>query len=528
MEILTVENLNFTYAGAEQETLRNVSFSVNQGEMVLLCGATGCGKTTLLRCLKPELNPFGKRTGKIIFNGGQIGYVMQNPEQQIVTDKVFHELAYGLENLNIPQKEIAWRTAEIASYFGIGSWFETSTQELSGGQKQLLNLASVMAMQPELLILDEPTAQLDPIAAAEFLMTVRKINRELGLTIIFTEHRLEEAIPHSDKMMIMQNGKISVFAEPEKAISGMQEQEELFFLMPSAVKIFLMTGKKGKCPLTVSEGRTYISTNFENEINSLPEREKISGETILDVRNIYFRYDRKGADILNGLTFSVKQGEIFCILGENGSGKSTCLKVIANLQRSYSGEIRIFGKALKQYKNNLYQNCLAFLPQDVQTVFLQETVKKELEEVGIPEENFPKAIQPLKNKHPYDLSGGEQQLVALEKILARKPKLLLLDEPTKGMDAFTKKSIIERLKLLKETGVTVIAVTHDIEFSAECADRCGMFFRGRIMGEGTPEQFFSRNHFYTTAASRMTRGYYRNAVTVEEVVTLCRKNQTKN
>ena len=541
MEILKVENMSFTYPQCGGEALSDISFSAERGEFIVLCGATGSGKSTLLRMLKRELSPLGERKGEVYYKGRRlseledresasaIGFVMQSPEQQIVTDKVWHELAFGLENLGIPKSDIARRVAEMASYFGIGPWYGRDTAELSGGQKQLLNLAAVLVMQPELLILDEPTAQLDPIAAADFIATLKRLNQDFGLTIIIAEHRLEDVIPTGDRLMVMEKGKLIADGRPEQVISGLRDRHDILCGMPAAARLSTELGAKGECPLTVRAGREFIEQGYRNEVRSLPTAEiQQQGETALEFRDVYFRYTRDSKDILRGLDLKVFCGEIFCILGGNGSGKTTSLKAAAGLIKAYSGSIKVFGKKLKEYKNrSLYRNCLAMLPQDVQTVFLKNTVREELEECGAKVSELPYDISHLLDKHPYDLSGGEQQLTALAKVLAAEPKLLLLDEPTKGLDASAKRNIISVLKQLKNDGMTIVTVTHDVEFAAMCADRCAMFFDGGIVSSGAPDEFFSENSFYTTAASRMTRGYYDKAVTVEAAAELCRRNGEK-
>lgn len=541
MEILAVRDLTFTYPDCNSPSVKNVSFELQRGEMAVLCGATGSGKSTLLRLLKREIAPLGKKSGAIMFNGKEtamldsmtsasaIGFVMQRPEQQIVTDKVWHELAFGLENLGTPPDEISRRIAEMASYFGIGSWYDKDIAELSGGQKQLLNLAAVLVMQPELLILDEPTAQLDPIAAADFIATLKRLCWDFSITIIIAEHRLEDVVPVCDKLLVMENGKIIAANEPRKVIDQLSHRRDILCGMPAASRLHAKISGRGSCPLTVREGRSYIEKSFCNTTRGLPQAVKqLSSAAALEFSEVYFRYERSGRDILDGLSFKVYEGEIFCILGGNGSGKTTALSAAAALLKVYSGSIKVFGKKLKDYKNrSLYRECLSMLPQDVQTVFLRNTVREELEECGAVVSELPYDVSDLLDKHPYDLSVGQQQLVALAKVLASKPKLLLLDEPTKGLDASAKLGIISVIRSLKERGVTVAIVTHDVEFAAVCADRCAMFFGGKIVSTGTPNEFFSRNNFYTTAVSRMTRGYFDNAVTLEDAVELCRINGRK-
>ena len=263
-----IENLMFSYAAAERITLNNVNLTVEHGDYVVLCGQSGSGKTTLLRHLKSVLTPNGKRSGTILFNGrpieqvseqeqsAKIGFVMQNPDDQIVTDKVWHELAFGLESLGTDQKTMRLRVAEMASYFGIQDWFHRDVTTLSGGQKQLLNLASIMAMQPEVLILDEPTSQLDPIAASDFLNTVRKINIELGTTIIITEHRLEDIFHAADRVVVMEQGRVVAHDTPRNVGAMLHKQNsEMFAAMPTPVRVFYGSDAQGDCPLTVREGR---------------------------------------------------------------------------------------------------------------------------------------------------------------------------------------------------------------------------------------------------------------------------------
>ncbi len=538
MALLTVKNLKFTYADEEGEVLQNLSFSVNEGEFIVLCGATGSGKSTLLRLLKRELSPMGTQTGEIFLDNiplcslsardsaSKIGYVMQQPEEQIVTDKVFHELSFGLENLGIPQAIIRRRVAEMACYFGIEDWFFRDTAALSGGQKQLLNLASVMVMQPKLLLLDEPTAQLDPITASEFIATLKKLNRELGLTILLIEHRLEEVIPLCDRLLAMENGRILAFDSPKKAIPHLKEHPALMMGMPVSSRLFHALCAQGELPLDLKEGRAFLETNIKNTIRTLPVSDTIhEKQEALSFHHVYFRYEKNEPDILSDLDFTVYQNEIFAILGGNGSGKTTTLTTAAGLHTPYSGTVKIFGKKHKDYKNgSLYQNGLAFLPQDVQTVFLKNSVKQELEEGKADLSVLPYDLSHLLQKHPYDLSGGERQLVALAKILAKKPKILLLDEPTKGLDAYAKAKVASVLKDLKRSGMTILPVTHDVEFAAEIADRTALFFRGSIICSDIPSVFFSENTFYTTAVSRMTREYFDRIVTFSDALTLCERN----
>ncbi len=554
MDILQIENLRFRYPDAEKDALDGVSFHVRAGEFVVLCGESGCGKTTLLKMLKRELSPHGEKSGRIVYNGVEqaalddrtaacdIGYVLQNPENQVVTDKVWHELAFGLESLGFPTGTIRRRVAEMASYFGIQAWFRQNTGELSGGQKQMLNLASVMVMQPQVLILDEPTSQLDPIAASDFIATLRKLNRELGLTILLVEHRLEEVFPLADRVMMMEQGRILLYDRPEAVGARLRElraDHPMLAGLPSAVRIFQALEVDAPCPLTVKEGRDFLSEHFlaagQGERPPVARQEKIA----LEMKNVWFRYERDLPDVLRGVTFAAYEGETFCILGGNGTGKTTALSVLAGLNRAYRGRVLIGGKKIGEYKGNtLYRHTVALLPQNPQTVFLKKTVREDFQEIArvmeygeeertalIEEIAGKLGITRLLDKHPYDLSGGEQQKAALAKILLLKPKILLLDEPTKGVDAYSKRNLLSILRELKAEGITIVIVTHDVEFAAAGADRCALFFDGEIISVDTPAAFFANNNFYTTAANRIARHLYRDAVSCEEVVALCRLNR---
>lgn len=542
-----IENLSFSYPTAKgKKSLDGVSLTIEKGEYVVLCGASGSGKTTLLRHLKPVLAPHGKRNGEIRFNGtamedlsqrdqsSKIGYVMQNPDDQIVTDKVWHELAFGLESLGTDQKTMRARVAEMACYFGIQDWFHRDVANLSGGQKQLLNLASIMAMQPEVLILDEPTSQLDPIAASDFLNTVRKINIELGTTVIITEHRLEDIFPYADRAVVMEAGKVIANDTPRNIGKLLHEQKnKMFAAMPTPVRVFYGAAGSGDCPLTVREGRNWLSKVFADRQNrkqlpatELPEEVE---DPVLELKELWFRYEKDSPDILRGVSANVPKGSLFAIVGGNGAGKSTTLKAACGICKPYRGKVKIFGKPIEKYKNaELFHNCLAMLPQDPKSLFVKKTVREELEEMTKDQAKIRQIaeicdVQHLLDSHPYDLSGGEQQRAALAKVLLTDPKLLLLDEPTKGIDSFFKEQLAAVLGQLQSQGITIVMVSHDVEFCAKYADMVSMFFDGQVLTTDTPRRFFGSNSFYTTAANRMSRHVLCNAVTAEDVVAACKE-----
>ncbi len=528
MAIFDIRKLSFSYPNAENKSIDNVSIAVESGEFVTVVGPTGSGKSTLLRLLKPELQQNGEIQGEILFHdqpitelearesAAKIGYVAQSPEEQIVTDKVWHEMAFTLENLGKKQKEIARRVAETAAYFGIAPWYHDRTATLSGGQKQLLNLASVMVSEPEALILDEPTAQLDPIEAAKFVDTLYKLNRETGVTVIISEHRAEELLPISDRMIVLDRGQI-VFDDTPRAVAGQIEKDSPYLpYLTAAARIFIKSGGRGERPLSVREGMRAFRELYRNPQTACVERKGSNHEVALEMKDVFFRYEKSAQDILRGLDLTVYSGEIFALLGANGCGKSTAAGVIAGVYKPYSGKRKLFSKTYKEYKNgSLYRENLSLLVQDVESVFLRASVREELRGCEDIIRELPFDLSPLLDRHPYDLSGGERQMVALCKALKSRPRLLILDEPSKGLDPRYKKQLGDLLMELKGRGMTIVLITHDVEFAAGCTDRCALFFDGAIAACENTADFMNGNRYYTTAASRITRGIIEDCYTVD-------------
>ncbi|MBQ8508541.1 MAG: ATP-binding cassette domain-containing protein [Clostridia bacterium] len=524
MEIIQVNNLSFAYPGGA-DVLRGVSFNVGRGEFVTLCGRSGCGKSTLLRHLKRALTPAGERSGSIFIGGSpiealdersaaaDIGYVMQSPENQIVCDKVWHELAFGLESLGCQTPEIRARVAEMASYFGISDWFHRDTASLSGGQKQLLNLAAIMVMRPSILLLDEPTSQLDPIAAADFIATVGKINRELGTTVILAEHRLEEAFAVSDRVLVMDGGRIAADGTPRQAGEILRAHDRgMFAAMPTAMRVWDAVGG-GECPVTVREGREWLSARLaKSPAEPLPTKsEPAFGEVVLSAHELCYRYEQNLPDVVRGLSLTLHRNEILAILGGNGSGKSTTLSLLCGLAKPQRGEIE-------------RQGNIALLPQDPQLLFTRKTVREELEGDAESAARVTSLcrLEGLLERHPYDLSGGELQRAALAKLLLADPDILLLDEPTKGLDAEYKQTFAAILCRLASEGKAILLVSHDVEFCASHAHRCALFFDGGLVSEGSPRQFFAANSFYTTSAARIARGLIDKPVTTaDDLAAVC-------
>lgn len=598
MDILDVQKLTFAYPDTTVEyggvylepALKEASFCVAQGDFLVILGSSGCGKTTLLKLLKPVLAPHGKKSGSIFFNGADIeslsyeelaydiGFVMQDVNAQLVTDEVWHELAFGLESLGCSNSMIKRRVAEMTSFFGLSGIFHKKVRELSGGQKQMVNLASVMAMNPKLLILDEPTSQLDPIAAEEFVACLTRINRELGTTIIMTEHRLEEVLPVCTKVMAMEDGQVTAFGPLRECMAELCTDGRYMGFMTAATRVYAGVSKdKKKChadmthnedeihanesvavdniyslPVSVGEGRSYLAellkngtltggSSDESELcdktieeektfinigkNKMNVDEKIvsdkhvsTGNDILICKSLCYAYDKAGDDIVNKLTLSVREGEILSISGGNGSGKTTFLKLIAGIMEPDNGRIRVAAG-----------RRTALLPQNPTDLFTRNTVRDELvcTQDSVENEISYEAVadvvrtcmmEDLLLRHPYDLSGGEQQRLALAKLMLIDPDIFLLDEPTKGIDPEFKLEYGDILKQLKTRGKTIIIVSHDIEWEARISDRCALMFDGSIAAVEPVKDFFSGNHFYTTAAARIAGGMVENAITVEDIL----------
>lgn len=534
MDILEIKDLSFSYPNSKRLCVDHVSFSVREGEMVLLCGRTGSGKSTLLRLIKHALSPKGNMKGEVTVCGEardkvpphRVGFVMQRTDEQMVTDKVYSELAFGLESIGTDPLVIAAKVAETATYFGIEDKLYEDVSKLSGGQRQLLNIASVMTTDPDILILDEPTSQLDPIATSELYATIRRLNRDLSLTVIIVEHRLDELICECDRMIVMDNGSIMYDGAPRTVVSKIEPYSRMMLYMPPSARLHARLGSYGHRPLSVREGRSFIRENYGVQNVSLPRKGCTEGEAALELSSVYFRYGKDSKDVLRGLDLTVYKNEIFCLFGGNGSGKTTALHCALGTLSPYAGKIKLFGKRIRQYTDReLHGECISMLPQDVQCLFLKNTVREELSDAGIdidcPDDLFD--MRKYADMHPYDLSGGEQQMLGLMKVMAGSPRILVLDEPTNALDAEKKARLKETLQKIKERGVTLLIVTHDIEFASECADRCAMLFDGRIVSCAEPREMLPKNRFYTTCISKMTKGYFEGAVTVDDAFEICRK-----
>lgn len=516
MELLGIKDLTFAYPGQEP-CLSHVNLSIKEGEMLLLLGSSGSGKTTLLKQCKWELTPCGTRSGEVTYQQQpleqcskevqhfEIGYVFQDPNHQIVTDKVWHELAFGLENKGLSQTEMELKIAEVANYFGITDWFRKETDALSGGQKQILNLASVLTMDPKIILLDEPTSQLDPISAKQFLTLLSRIKRELGIAIILTEHRVDEVMELADQVMWLEQGMPLFYETTKQAVPFLYEHKPLY--LPTVTRITARCSKEREFPLTLPAAKEALRSLDLPKMIYQPDkvqRKRKKKDAVLLAKDVYFRYERHQKDQLAGLSFLVEEGECYALLGGNGSGKTTLLRLLQSMVKPYAGKI-----AVKKKIGYLCQDPVFHFTSDLVEEEVRETKETLLQQFGMKE---------LLQKHPYDLSGGEQERLALLIVLKDEPDILLLDEPTKGLDPDNKAQLLKLLKELKQEGKTIVLVTHDLAFAAEIADTCGLLFDGHIVGESMTREFFTHNTYYTTVARRLMKGQQDQVIREDEVV----------
>ncbi len=465
MPAIEVRSLSFAYPGADAAVLEGLDWSVPQGAFALLVGGTGSGKSTLLSLLKPEIAPAGERAGELLVLGEnvadmdvrasaeRVGYVFQDPENQIVCETVWHEMAFGLENLGASRDEMRRRVAETSYFFGLEDWLHRDTDTLSGGRKQLLSLAAVLALRPRVLLLDEPTSQLDPVAEKNFLHALFRVNRELGCTVVVATHQPRPMLEYATCAYRIEGGRVCEVVD----LASLGSREGLLAL------------------------------------DSCWPAQVAATSAAAAIREGWFRYDRASGWVLRGLDASFSAGAVHAVVGGNGCGKSTMLSVLAKTVKLQRGRmVRAAASA-------------ALLPQNPKALLVAETVRDELmewastcgyDEAVARERAASLGLSGLDGRHPYDLSGGQRQLLALAKLLLIGPELLLLDEPTKGLDLTSRRIIARALRDHAEAGGTVIMATHDLDFAEQVADDIAMIFDGEIACMEPPTDFFADNVFY--------------------------------
>ena len=605
MALIEFNNFSFAYLnsdGTESQTksLDNINLEINFGDFVLLCGPSGCGKTTLLTNLKKELMPAGRRSGEIKFNGTKIqdlddissacdiGYLFQNPDSQIVTDTVIQEIAFPLENIGIPTEEIRNRISEIVAFFGINDILHKNVNELSGGQKQLVNLCSLLVLRPEVLLLDEPMSQLDPIASYEFLSIVRRLNEEFSITVIMSEHKADSVFPFIDKAVFLKDGRIEFVDNALNICSEVIDDEIFENYLPAVTKIYNSLSTKYpslsklNTPLSIREGRRCLGTihddlikisidddnsnnlNLDNlsttskkynshEKSGILDKLSFNGnkDALIQMKGIYFAYEKEKL-ILKNIDFDLNNGEFVSLIGGNGVGKSTFLQILVGILKPIKGKVK--------YKKGIN---LAYVHQNPMIHFSKDNVKEEFLEsilesnlfamqniefdkerydslLKLNNEEFSNSdilnglkfknidyrfkdlieffnISDLLNKHPYDCSGGEQQKIVILKAILQNADVLVLDEPTKGLDPISSKALADILNSLRDNGLTILMTSHDLDFVANNCKRCLMLFDKDIQIDDDPKVIFAENNFYTTFTNRMVKEYIPDVVTLDDV-----------
>ena len=531
MALIEFNNFSFKYNESEDNILSDINLEVESGDFVLICGPSGCGKTTLLSNLKKELLPNGIRSGEVkydncsvgdlddLVSACDIGYLFQNPDAQIVTDSVIQEIAFPLENIGTPTEEIRNRISELVSFFGINEILHKNVDELSNGQKQLVNLCSLLVLRPKVLILDEPLSQLDPITSYKILSIIRRLNEEFSITIIMSEHQLDNIFPLCDKVVFLNNGQIEFNDNPRDVCKNMKDDMVYGHFLPSVCKIYKLLVDNNPSlanldiPLNIREARRFLNKVPSDIITSSCNLEfsyDSSNETLIKMKNVYFAYEKHNL-IIKNLNFDLRKGDYAAIVGSNGCGKSTLLQILTGLIDPIKGKVKS--------KKDL---SVAYVHQNPMIHFSHDTVKEELVEDNENNSNFKNLveffqIEDLLNQHPYDCSGGEQQKIVIVKALLKNPDVLVLDEPTKCLDPISSKIISDKLKTLHNEGLTIIMVSHDLDFVANNFNRCLMLFDKTIQVDNHPKNIFVENNFYTTFVNRMVKDHLNCAVTIGDV-----------
>lgn len=486
MVLFKTENLSFTYPKGTAKALDGVSLEINKGEFTLLMGKTGSGKSTLIRLLKKELAPCGALEGEIKNNSERTAFVLQNPDTSFVAENVRGELAFPLENLKMSNGEIAVKIGEVSSFFGISDILDKKLFELSGGERAVTAIASAMISGADALILDEPLAQLDPKARTQLVSLLKRVNDELGVTVLMSSHTCDGIIDFCDRLVITDGGRIVLNGSPQE----LKNNETALAYFPVYTSLFEQR------PLTVKE-----AIPFAAALNEKPVQSTDKTDIAVRLKNITFAYGRKEKDVLSQLSFEAYRGRVHAVIGANGSGKTTLLKVIAGIKKSYSGKTVTVGKT-------------AYMPQDPRYLFTKDTVGEEISE------DTAKAFGLLDfmTRHPYDLSGGQTQRLAAAILSQQDFDILLLDEPSKALDTFSKKELTDYIKRLAKDGKTVIFASHDLDFAGDTADYVSFLSDGIIAASGDRRRILSSLTFYTTQVRRITRDCLGSAVSTEDLV----------
>ncbi|MBU3203663.1 ABC transporter ATP-binding protein [Clostridium algidicarnis] len=562
MNHIKLNNLSYKYPNAVNDSLKDINIDIEKGKFVLIIGKSGSGKSTLAKVISGSIPNFygGRLKGNIEIEGvncinetgdnhrRNVSMVFQDPEKQLIMNKVHREIAFGLENIGLATSDIQKRLFESLQFCSLLDFYNRDIKTLSGGEKQKVVIASALAMRDECIILDEPTSQLDPSSAEEIINLIKKINEELGVTIIVIEQRMERWMEFSDKVMFMQQGEIDFFGIPEdflntnnssfmpsyiEALRCMDIRESPKTFKNARIIMEKQLGRKIKIAESPNENKEH-KEHKESKSKFLlgrlfSNKEKEEGE--ISIKDLKVNYDDNL--VLNNINLNIQKGDFCALIGPNGAGKSTFFKAIMNLIE-YKGDIRFQNKNIKDINKRDFYKSIGYVSQNPNDYISRDSVYNEikftLDNYNIKDEKkINKVIkrlnlEHLKDKNPRDISGGERQRLAIATMIVLEPKVLLIDEPTRGLDNENKKRLQEILKEINSTGVTIILITHDMDFAANVANRFIMLFNGKITSDGDMQKVFKEGFYYTTTLHKLFNNINKNVFKLEDVNTFYKKD----
>lgn len=539
MGYLTVKNFTYTYPEQDKPALSDISFSLEQGETLLLLGKSGSGKSTLGKAVTGTVPYFygGTASGQVSIRGTDlremehnqrsrtVSMVFQYPEKQLILNKVHREVAFGLENIGVPEQTIRRRVFEAMQFTGITPLAEREISTLSGGQIQKVAIASALAFFPECIVLDEPISQLDPLAAEEILNLVQKINEELNITVVLIEQRTGKCFNIADKVAFIEEGKLTFFGETQEFFARQDSAFEPF--LPEQVRLFRALGSS-ETPLNTKQARRLLA---QFPAPAVSPKEKTAGKSTqpaapaIVFQNVSTGYGK--ANVLERFSAVIGKGESVALLGANGAGKTTLLKTLVGL-RPFKGNLLLNGTGCDKMKQREIARTIGYVSQNPDDYLTQETVRDELlftaRHLGITDFTTvvdlmdELSLTPYAEQNPRDLSGGQKQRVAIASALVASPEMLVLDEPTRGIDPSLKQSLAELLKKLNRKGVTILLVTHDVEFACVVSNRFWILYKGQLLADGPKEEVFTESLFYTTAIHKLCAVQNPELFTLKEAI----------
>jgi energy-coupling factor transport system ATP-binding protein len=503
--MITLSGVSVTYAGAARPALHGADLHIDEGEFVLVVGPTGSGKSTLLRCLNGLVPHFsgGTLTGTVCVGGRDtrdhrprdladlVGFVLQDPMSSFVTDTVEDEIAYGMETLGVEPLAMRRRLEETLDLLGLADLRDRSLGELSGGQQQRVAIGAVLAAGPRILVLDEPTSALDPVAAEEVLSALHRLVHDLGLTVVLAEHRLERVVHHADRIVLVRDGAVSALLDPAGAMAESLVQPPVVELgrhldwqpLPLSVR----EARRSARPLRERLARMPATAPRGGPVGAAPELARVEGLAV-----------RRGVvPALRSVDLRLAEGTVTAVMGRNGAGKSTLLATLAGQLLPTRGRVTVGAAAPSGLAPRHRCRAVGLVPQDPELLLYAASVAAECRAAdadfavaaGTTRAVLARIAGPVEDaRHPRDLSEGQRLALALAVILAGTPRLVLLDEPTRGLDYPAKRRLVEVLRELSDAGHAIVLATHDVELVAEVADRVVVLADGEVVADGGPRE----------------------------------------